>query len=854
MNNDVSILSLSAEQRLGSAAVATDRPRLSWVVSSTAAGWRQASATLEFTSDRVVRTANLSGAESSLVDWPFEPLAPRQRGTLRVRVTGVDGSTSGWSEPSPVLAAFLPPDGFSGMAIGHPAPDRPAQPVLLRHCFRIEAPVSRAYLYATSEGVHQTYLNGIAVDDETMKPGWVSYNLRQTYVMTEVTDLLMAGENAIGISLAGGWFTQTYDWGRHARRYYGEQPTAAAMLVIIGEDGSERVVNTDRTWLAHPSPVVESSLYAGETTDARQVVPNWASPGLSEGRWTAVSCRPPAITPTPTLTPPTRTIEELPVAAVVSADERRIIVDFGQVLVGRVQLSVTAPAGHEITIRHAEVLEDGELAIRPLRSARATARYIAAGHERETWEPEFTFFGFRYVAIENWPGPFDPASLVARVVHSDMVRTGWFDSSHQLVNQLHENTVWGMRGNFLSIPTDCPQRDERMGWTGDIQVFAPTAARLFDCRAFLTSWLVDLLLEQERLDGVVPFTAPSPVDWFERPAAAWGDAITIVPWTLYQHFGDRHVLARCLPGMQAWTDLIVGLAGPDLLWTGMFQFGDWLDPTAPPEDAANGQTSTDLVATAYLYRSAWLTAQSAEVLGEHSVAVHYAGLAEQIRTAFLTAYMRPDGRLISDSQTAYSLVLEFGLATDPELRAALGDRLAALVAKDGHRIGTGFVGTPLVLDALCSTGHAATAERLLLQTECPSWLYPVTMGATTIWERWDSMRPDGSVNPGEMTSFNHYAFGAVSDWLHHALAGLAPLEPGYRRVAVRPLLLDGFDHASSRVASPYGIAEVRWQRLPSGAVEVVAEIPANTEGVVTLPGRPEFRVGSGIHLWELSQR
>ncbi len=391
-----------------------------------------------------------------------------------------------------------------------------------------------------------------------------------------------------------------------------------------------------------------------------------------------------------------------------------------------------------------------------------------------------------------------------------MARTGWFECSDPMVTQLHENVVWGMRGNFLYLPTDCPQRDERLGWTGDIQVFSPTASYLFDCDGFLSSWLVDLQLEQ-KAGGGVPFIVPDVLHSAKMPAAAWGDVATILPMNLYERFGDVGVLEAQYDSAKAWVDQLLGIAGERYLWEDGFQFGDWVDPDAPPDQPAKAKSDPDLVASAYLFRSAETFSRHALVLGRTEDAAHYATIAEKVRQAWLAEYATPAGRIMSDAQTSYAVAIAFNIATGA-LRDAMGKRLAWLVRRDGYRIGTGFVGTPIIADALSSTGNVRQAGRMLQRTECPSWLYPITMGATTIWERWDSMLEDGSINPGEMTSFNHYALGAIADWLHRVVAGLAPAEAGYRSLEIAPQFLPGLEWASTKHETPYGTASVAWRR------------------------------------------
>jgi len=421
-----------------------------------------------------------------------------------------------------------------------------------------------------------------------------------------------------------------------------------------------------------------------------------------------------------------------------------------------------------------------------------------------------------------------------------------------MLDRLHENVVWGMRGNFLSIPTDCPQRDERLGWTGDIQVFSPTASFLYDCDAFLTSWLRDLAHEQARNDGEVPLVIPAALPSFGGlgPTAAWGDAATAVPTVLHSRFGDLRVLEAQYESMRAWADAVLRDAGHHGPWAGRMQLGDWLDPSAPPDKPGQAKVDGDIVATAYLAQSLRQVADAAVLLGFEEDAATYGAFAERSRSAFVSHYVTPAGRMMSDAPTAYALALQFDLVTEPALRQSLADRLAAVVREGGYRIATGFVGTPLVADALSDGGHIDAAERLLLQTECPSWLYPVTMGATTVWERWDSLLPDGTVNPGEMTSFNHYALGAVADWLHRTVAGLAPDAPGYARLRIAPRPLGALDHAEARHLTPYGAASVGWVRDGSEVI-VTAVVPPNTKAVVDLAGDQTFEVGSGTHEWRM---
>jgi alpha-L-rhamnosidase len=823
--------------------IGTGSPRLSWVVPLAPAGYAQEG--YEVAVERPGRDPEafrIASTEQVLVPWPAEPLRSREAAEVRVRVSG-GGARSDWSEPATVEAGLLRPEDWTARfvapvelgAIGAPAP-------VLGATLDVPGPVATARLYATAHGVYVARLNGRRVGDEVLAPGWTSYRHRLRYQTYDVTDLVRDGEHELEVLLGNGWFRGRLGWGER-RALYGDRLALLAQLEVTTQDGEVHVLATDATWTARESGVIADDLYDGQRTDRRiggrdrtaavEVV------DAELGRLVAPDG------------PPVRATQTLPAVEVRRSPSGAQIVDFGQNVVGWVRLRVRDhEPGHEVVVRHAEVLEDGELGVRPLRSAKATDSYVLAGGGEEVLEPTLTFHGFRYAEISGIP-EVRADDVEAVVAGSDLRRTGWFECSDERLNRFHENVVWGARGNFLDVPTDCPQRDERLGWTGDIQVFAPAAAFLFDVAGFLTSWLADLAAEQHA-DGSVPFVIPDALDTPHPAAAGWGDAATIVPWVLYQRTGDRDLLGRRLPSMRAWVDRIAGLAGEDRLWTGGFQFGDWLDPTAPPDAPAKAQADPDVVATAHLARSAEVVALAASVLGVGDVADRYGRLADEVRGAFAREYVTAGGRVLSDAPTVYALALQWSLLPTAKQRRHAGDRLADLVRAAGLRISTGFLGTPLIADALADSGHLEVAYRLLLQTGCPSWLYPVEMGATTVWERWDSMLPDGSINPGEMTSFNHYALGAVADWLHRSVAGLAPAAPGYRRMLVEPRPTGALTSAAARMRTPYGDAAVAWERA-DGRLSLRVDVPVGATAVVRVPGAAApVEVRHGTHEWHVA--
>ena len=827
----------------------TGAPGLSWSTATTRQGWRQAAAVCELRRDGITTAHRVDGDTSLRVPWPFAALTDYDSADVRVSVVGVDGSSSAPSEWIHLETGPLSGRDWAASFIEAPQkrPDRGT--ARFRRVLDVPADVVSATVSATAHGLYELVVNGVVVGDEVLTPGWTSYDALLAFQTFDITDLLTPGTPAVlGATVAEGWFGERYGFsGQATRRWLGEL-ALCAQVRLTHADGRVSVVGTDASWQAGVAgPTTSASIYQGEVYDSRLEDQAFKDPDLSlpdarEALVVAGSLD----RLVPAWSPPVRTHEHLAVQQVITSPSGATILDFGQNVVGWLRLLADGPAGTTITLRHAEVLEHGELGTRPLRLAAATDRWTLAGTGPQEWSPTFTFHGFRYAEVTGWPGEFDAESVTAVVVHSDMVRTGTLETGDELLDQLHRNVVWGMRGNFVALPTDCPQRDERLGWTGDIQVFSPTASYLYDTTAFLGSWLRDLAVEQARNDGVVPHVVPDVLPGRPTPAAAWGDAATVVPTVLWQHFGDRDVLERQFESMRAWVDAIHRRTGDDLLWTGGMQYGDWLDPSAPPDDPFAAQCDPDIVATAYFARSAQLVADAAAVLGRTAEADAYGDLAARVRAAFADAFVTPSGRMMSDAQTAYALAVEFGLV-EGQVADGAGARLAELVRASGYRISTGFVGTPLLLDVLTDTGRLDTAYRMLQQTENPSWLYPVTMGATTVWERWDSMLPDGSINPGEMTSFNHYALGAVADWMHRRIGGIAPAEPGYQVIDVAPLPGGRIRAARASLDTGYGTVAVAW-RWADDVFHLELTVPPNTTARVRMPSDDTVvHLGSGRH-------
>jgi alpha-L-rhamnosidase len=853
MSQETRVTAPRAEQHTEPLGIGERAPRLSWQIRTDAPDFRQSAYQIQLNGSWVSDV--VESPDSVLVPWTGRPLGSRESVDVRVRIwgTGAEESTP-WSEPTTVEAGLLDPQDWTAAFVTSPSVqsegDRP--PVLLRRDFVVREGLVHARAYATACGVYELEINGGPVSDQVLAPGWTSYHHRLHYQTYNVTSLLAAGPNAMGGWLADGWWRGSYGWNRVGERY-GSQAALLVQLELTYDDGSVETVVTNRSWSASPSAITQASIYDGERHDARLARPDWSRPGAS-GSWLPVEEISPQIGAlVAPIGPPVRRIEEVAPVTTVRLEDGTYQLDFGQNLAGRLRIRVQGPAGTTVEMRHAEVLENGRLCLRPIRTAAAHDVYVLDGSGMETWEPRFTYHGFRYAEITGWPGDLEPGDVVAVVCHDDMPVAGEFSCSDPLLERLHENVRWSMRGNFVSVPTDCPQRDERLGWTGDLQVFAPTATFLYQATGSIVDWLADVDAETGP-DGLVPLYVPHiPTSFPQFHNAVWGDVTTVVPLVLLDRAGDVGPVLSGYETARAWVEGCRRLLDEKDVISAGPQLGDWLDPAAPPDRPQEARTDPYLVATAYLVHSSRLLARQAELVGKADDAAGYLQLAERVAAGFRREFLTPSGRCVSDTQTAYSLALCFDLLAEEAQRRHAGDRLAQLVRNAEFVIGTGFAGTPLVLDALSETGHLEEAYRLLLEKACPSWLYPVTMGATTIWERWDAMLPDGSVNPGEMTSFNHYALGAVADWLHRVVAGLAPAAPGYRSLLIRPRPGGGLTSAAARHHTPYGEAAVAWSREGT-TLRVDVTVPPGTEASVELPEADPVRVGSGHHQFVVPYR
>lgn len=698
----------------------------------------------------------------------------------------------------------------------------------LRHEFRLRAgkKVARARLYSTALGLYDAWLNGERVGDDRLAPGWTDYNKRVQYQTYDVTEQLKSGANALGVTVAVGWYAGNV--GMFGPHQYGERPAFLGQLEVTYTDGSTDRVLSGTGWRAATGPVTAADLLSGEDYDARLETAGWTRAGFDDSDWIAADAVDDVkAAVVAQIDGHTRVESEISARKVSEPKPGVFVFDLGQNMVGAVRLTVSGKAGTKVQLRHAEVLNpDGTVYTTNLRTARATDTYTLKGRGKETFEPRFTFHGFRYVEVTGYPGKPPRDAVVGRVIHTSAPFTMDFETNVPMLNQLHSNITWGQRGNFLSIPTDTPARDERLGWTGDINVFAPTAAYTMESARFLTKWLDDLRDGQPD-DGAFPDVAPF-IGTVGKGVAGWGDAGVTVPWALYQAYGDKRVLEQSWSSMLKWLDYLEKHSSGYL--RPAEGYGDWLN--------IQDETPKDVIGTAYFAHSADLVAQVAEALGKDPAP--YKKLFGGVRDAFRAAYVTSGGRVKGDTQTAYVLALSMDLLADSD-RAPAAARLVELIKSKEWHLSTGFLGTPRLLPVLTATGHTDVAYRLLVQKSFPSWGYQIDKGATTMWERWDSIKPDGSFQDAGMNSFNHYAYGSVGEWMYTNIAGIAPADPGFRKILVRPRPGSGVTEARSTFDALYGPVTTHW-KTDSDGFRLTLTVPANTTAEVWIPADKRTQV------------
>lgn len=823
-------------------------PLLSWQVLSGRSDATQLEYEIEVSHDPSFET--LVATEHAPSSTQHEVLAPGGRLTsrevryYRVRIATFAG-WSGFSNPLRIEAGLQSGEEFLGKAIGDDS--KASDPAaLLRKEFRSSSKPANARLYVSAQGLYEVSVNGVKVGDEFLSPGWTAYDFRLNVATYDVTNLISAGDNALGVTLGDGWhrgklgFMDSFD-------NYGDKTSIMLQLEVEQADGSRDLVVSDYSWKTSSGEIRFGDIYDGSTVDLSFSQPGWNQVGFNDSGWI------PAVERSldksilhPRTASPVRIIDRFPMKLTTQID--RTLLDATQNISGWVELTVEGKKGQTVVIRHAEVLEPGEkLHTKALRSAKATDHYTLDRDGRHVLTPAFTFHGFRFADVVT------DASVISGVgiaISSDTPRRGHFVSSDSRLNRLHENVVWSQRDNFVGVPTDCPQRDERLGWTGDAQAFAYAANTLFDTESFWRSWLVDLALDQDEngdVGAVIPDLLkrmPRIGDWEIQGRAGWADAAAIVPWASYECFGGVQVLRDQLESMRRWADALHNRRAGNKFLPTEFQFGDWCDPDAPSSEPWKAKVSADYVANAFFAHTAEITSWVESLVGTEAGTKHYAAVAAELKRD-VWAEM---GEQAKRTTTGSAIALEFDIAPASE-RVEIAKNLAAMVRLDNGAISTGFLGTPLILHALSKSGYFAEAYLMLMRREIRSWLYQVDKDATTIWERWDAIREDGSIHSGEMNtanegqddpsmiSFNHYAYGAVVDWIYRNVAGLSPSfdSPGYRKTIVAPRPADGFKFAEADIETPYGRLAIHWEITNNGDLVTNLEIPFGIKASLEMP-------------------
>lgn len=809
-------------------------PRFSWKISSEEKNVVQTKYELTvFNEEDVVWDSGLvESSQSILVPYSGEPLEEERH--YRVRVFAEDNHGNRAGTEGFFDTGIWVPESFSARMITHDFPEEETACPIFYKEFAAEKEVVRACLYVTAHGVYEAYINGKRIGDTYMAPGWTSYHKRLQYQYYDVTKEI-SGDNTLELWVGNGWYKGILSYDCKPDRY-GNRVEVFAELHIRYADGTRAIVATDENWKVRTGQIRYSEIYMGETQDT------W-KPAIRQGKVKEISFDRAILVPQEN--EPVRVTERLSAKKVWQDPDGNWLVDFGQNLTGLVEFTIQGEPGQKVRIRHAEVLDrEGRFYPDTLRTAKSHDCYVLNG-ERQILMPHFTFHGFRFIAVDGIREP-KADMFTACVMHSDMSMIGSFTCSNELVNRLQENIAWSMRDNFFDIPSDCPQRDERLGWTGDAQVFSRTAVFHRNTALFFQKWMRDVAAESSLEEGV-PHVVPDIQG--VKSSAAWSDAAVIIPWTVYQAYGDVRILEESWKCMHEWIDYIQARTNDNGLWMTNYQYGDWLALDREAGESSVGATDVYFVANACYLHVTDLVAKTAHVLGKEAEEEKYRDLYDRTLASFRSEYYTARGRIVSETQTACALSLYLNLAREED-RERILKTLVTNIENHKNHLTTGFVGTPYLCHALSENGAHETAAMLFMRKDCPSWLYEVRMGATTMWENWNGILPDGTMLHPGMNSMNHYAYGSIGDWMYRKIGGISQLEPGYRRFCVKPMLVRGIETSRTSLESPYGeiLSEVSCRE---GKITVRVRVPANTTAVFCLPEREDrIEVGSGEYIYE----
>lgn len=846
------IIDVRVEDRENPMGLDIKNPSISWKIKTNVTNFHQAAYQVivyDKGSDKVVwDSGKVESDQSNFIKYKGERLKERTRYEFKIRIWNDKEEVSNWSPIHYWETGILKEETWQAKWITLKGNQHDSPNPYFRKSFTLNGRIKQAIVYATSLGLYELYINGNRIGNDLLAPGWTNYNKWVQYQTYDVTEQLNEQDNAIGFVVGNGWFRGGLNPFRGIKHnIYGESVAAFAQLHVTFDDGTEAVICTDETWTSTTGPILYSDLYNGESYDATKELGDWSSPHYNECRWSPVTVLNTTRNFVAQIGNPVRVLEVIKPKEIITTPKGETVLDMGQNMVGWIRFKIRGMKGEQVTLKHGEVLDpEGDFYTENLREAKQTIRYTCKGNGQEVYEPRFSFQGFRYVKLENFPLDITIDNFEGIVIGSTTEKIGHFESSNSLVNQLQSNITWSQKGNFIDVPTDCPQRDERLGWTGDVAMFSSTAAFNFNVLSFFKKWLIDVKQEQKELNGAVPIIIPNILGPDAGGMAGWSDASIICPWNMYLSYGDQTILEDQYDSMKQWLNYVVSKMSDDALWVQEFQLGDWLALDGDPNERKGGTDET-FVANAFFVNSLSIFIKIAKLLEQSDDVNYFEDIKQKVIRGLQINYFNESGILQINTQTAHVLTLVFDICTE-EKRVNVIEQLVNLLKNNNYHLTTGFLGTPYLCQALSENGYTDVAYRLLLNEQYPSWLYQVKKGATTIWERWNGIQEDGSLFNPRMNSFNHYAYGAIGNWLYNEVAGIKTDEskPGYKRIIINPKIDRKLKFVKANLMSPHGLIRSEW-KVEEDNILLDIEVPPNTTASIVLDDAVEDSIKINGH-------